>query len=58
MIKVKNIQGILSLLLAAAFFLGIASALLTLPLYGVSGIYDRIGIIPEHGLHGAVPEEN
>ena len=23
-----------------------------------SGIYDRIGIITEHGLHGAVPEEN
>jgi len=23
-----------------------------------SGIYDRIGIIAEHGLHGAVPEEN
>ena len=23
-----------------------------------SGIYDRIGIISEHGLHGAVPEEN
>jgi hypothetical protein len=58
MIKVKNIQGVLSLLLAGAFFLGIAAALSALPLYGVSGIYDRIGIIPEHGLHGAVPEEN
>ena len=23
-----------------------------------SGVYDRIGIITEHGLHGAVPEEN
>ena len=23
-----------------------------------SGVYDRIGIISEHGLHGAVPEEN
>ena len=23
-----------------------------------SGIYDRIGIISEHGRHGAVPEEN
>jgi RHS repeat-associated protein len=23
-----------------------------------SGIYDRIGIIAEHGMHGAVPEEN
>lgn len=27
-------------------------------LYGQSGIYDRIGVIVEHGLHGAVPEEN
>jgi hypothetical protein len=26
--------------------------------YAESGIYDRIGIITEHGLHGAVPEEN
>ena len=28
------------------------------PVLAESGIYDRIGIIPEHGLHGAVPEEN
>jgi hypothetical protein len=27
-------------------------------LHAESGIYDRIGIIPEHGLHGAMPEEN
>jgi len=27
-------------------------------LHAESGIYDRIGIISEHGLHGAVPEEN
>nr|NIO48447.1 choice-of-anchor D domain-containing protein [Candidatus Aminicenantes bacterium] len=27
-------------------------------LFSESGIYDRIGIIPEHGFHGAVPEEN
>jgi len=27
-------------------------------LYGQNNIYDRIGIITEHGLHGAVPEEN
>ncbi|MFX1535259.1 MAG: choice-of-anchor D domain-containing protein, partial [Promethearchaeota archaeon] len=27
-------------------------------LFSESGIYDRIGIIPEHGSHGAVPEEN
>ena len=29
-------------------------------LYGFaeSGIYDRIGIIPEHGLYGTVPQEN
>jgi hypothetical protein len=27
-------------------------------LYGQNNIYDRIGIISEHGLHGAVPEEN
>ena len=30
----------------------------TLTLKAESDIYDRIGIIPEHGLHGAVPEEN
>jgi len=30
----------------------------TIPLVAESDIYDRIGIIPEHGLHGAVPEEN
>ena len=27
-------------------------------LYGQNNIYDRNGIITEHGLHGAVPEEN
>ena len=27
-------------------------------LHAESGIYDRIGIISEHGRHGAVPEEN
>jgi RHS repeat-associated protein len=27
-------------------------------LHAESGVYDRIGIIAEHGLHGAVPEEN
>lgn len=26
--------------------------------FAESGVYDRIGIIPEHGFHGAVPEEN
>ena len=31
---------------------------IVLPLFPESGIYDRIGIIPEHGFHGAVPEEN
>jgi len=30
----------------------------TLALIAESDIYDRIGIITEHGLHGAVPEEN
>ena len=30
----------------------------TFPLMAESDIYDRIGIIAEHGLHGAVPEEN
>jgi hypothetical protein len=30
----------------------------SLRLFCVSTIYDRIGIISEHGLHGAVPEEN
>ncbi len=25
---------------------------------GAVGIFDRIGIIPEHGFNGAVPEEN
>src|SRR4030067_2934968 len=27
-------------------------------IYAQSGVYDRIGIIPEHGYHGAIPEEN
>lgn len=46
----KNIARlILSLILIA----GPAGFALSL-----SGIYDRIGIISEHGLHGAVPEEN
>lgn len=31
---------------------------LTLSLKAESGIYDRFGIINEHGAHGAVPEEN
>jgi RHS repeat-associated protein len=41
------------LLLTILFFVTI-----TLSLNAESGIYDRIGIIAEHGLHGAVPEEN
>ena len=40
----------------ALFFLLLSS--LSLLLHPESGIYDRIGIIAEHGLHGAVPEEN
>ena len=36
----------------------ILSVLGTGPLCAESGIYDRIGIIAEHGMHGAVPEEN
>jgi len=41
-------------------FLIIASVLFMFASFGFaeSGIYDRIGIIPEHGFHGAVPEEN
>jgi len=42
------------------FFLFLALLFLFLPglLFAESGIYDRIGIIAEHGLHGAVPEED
>jgi len=41
-------------------FLIIASVLFMFASFGFaeSGVYDRIGIIPEHGFHGAVPEEN
>jgi RHS repeat-associated protein len=27
-------------------------------LYAQSGVFDRIGIIPGHGVHGSIPEEN
>jgi RHS repeat-associated protein len=27
-------------------------------LYGQSGVYDRVGVIPGHGSHGSIPEEN
>ncbi|NTV79799.1 MAG: choice-of-anchor D domain-containing protein [Candidatus Aminicenantes bacterium] len=27
-------------------------------LYGQSGVYDRVGVIPGHGSHGSLPEEN
>lgn len=43
------ITAVLSLLMFSGFRIN---------LYGQSGIYDRIGFIVEHGLHGAVPEEN
>ncbi|MCK4762653.1 MAG: hypothetical protein KAW12_10690, partial [Candidatus Aminicenantes bacterium] len=32
--------------------------ILIMPVWAESGIFDRIGMIPEHGFHGAVPEEN
>lgn len=43
-----------SLLMATAFLLLMGNAVG----HAQSGIYDRIGIIVKHGLHGAVPEEN
>ncbi|HLP45033.1 MAG TPA: hypothetical protein VK469_03765, partial [Candidatus Kapabacteria bacterium] len=55
MSKTKTTRGVLFIFLIISFFL---VNLAPLTLYGVSGIYDRIGIIPGHGLHGAVPEEN
>jgi RHS repeat-associated protein len=58
MSKVKYFHEVKSLLPTVLFLLVIVSVLSALPLYSVSDIYDRIGIIPEHGLHGAVPEEN
>ncbi|MCU0285587.1 MAG: hypothetical protein MUF15_04225, partial [Acidobacteria bacterium] len=54
--KIKTNRRVLFILLMS-LFLGI-SFILSFPLYGESGIYDRIGIIAEHGMHGAVPEEN
>jgi len=38
----------------------VASVLFIFTSFGFaeSGVYDRIGIFPEHGFHGAVPEEN
>jgi RHS repeat-associated protein len=40
------------------FFILLIVSLMIPCLNAESGIYDRIGIISEHGLHGAVPEEN
>jgi len=40
------------------FLLGIIILMSTRFLFPESGIYDRVGIIAEHGMHGAVPEEN
>ncbi|RFT15310.1 MAG: YD repeat protein [Candidatus Saccharicenans subterraneus] len=45
-----------SFLLIAFLFIGISDNLFAQ--YGSNGIFDRIGIIAEHGFHGAVPEEN
>ncbi len=56
MSKFKTNRRVLFILLMSLFW-G-SSFILSFPLYGESGIYDRIGIIAEHGMHGAVPEEN
>ena len=55
--KAFNLSGNLF----CSFLLTIFCLVIAAPsLHGQAGsaIYDRIGIIPEHGLHGAVPEEN
>jgi hypothetical protein len=42
----------------APFLLGSLLLVLALDLRGQSGIYDRTGVIPGHGSHGSLPEEN
>jgi hypothetical protein len=46
---VKTFIPLFFILLILSFGLG---------LYGQSGIYDRTGVIPGHGSHGSLPEEN
>ncbi len=49
---------ILKRILPSIFVSCILSVLGAAALFGESGIYDRIGLIAEHGMHGAVPQEN
>ena len=48
----KTVRSLISVLLS---FLALSAAG---QLYGQSGIYDRVGIIPGHGSFGSLPEEN
>lgn len=48
----KRTFALLSLVIVVGLSITLGTA------YGQSGIYDRFGIIAEHGFHGAVPEEN
>jgi enediyne biosynthesis protein E4 len=52
-VKIKSV--IISILSVISIIITLSSVS---PLYAESGIYDKIGLIVEHGLHGAVPEEN
>jgi len=56
MISPKNVFFLLFFLLIVFLLSGFSNNLFAQS--GSMGIFDRIGIIGEHGLHGAVPEEN
>jgi len=52
-VNMSRPKNLLSFLLVSIFLLGLTSLS-----YGQSGVFDRIGVIPEHGSSGSFPEEN